>query len=546
VSETQREWIQQPLTRKQVLRLGVGLGAAAVVGGRSGLFRTAAARAAARSTTLTVGIPNDVGGWDFDYIAFNLTGIMVLKNTYPFAIDYGLTHLNGAPVADTTKYIPVFAQSFIPDKAKKVWTLKMRPGLTWPSGNPITAEDVKWSKDRAFPAKANVAGIYRLIGLTEPGQIELVDDMTVRFHQAFPSVLAPQVQIICSFLFDSKLLKQHATSADPWAKTWANANPQAGGAYNVASYTPGQSLTLQANAGFPLGKLPIDTINLPIISSTANMRLQLAKGDIDMALGLSPNDIQQLAKTKGVKVISVPSNNQVNVELNTKMAPFDDVNVRRALAFAVPYPEIISQVYHGDARAAKSLVPIDMAGYLPSYPYSYNPSKAQSLLAKAGQSSGFSTELAIDAGDTQQQQIAIILQNAFKKVGVNVDIAQLDPATFSTRRQKKDIPMQVAVGGAWVNDIEYLLSISLTSQAFLNYSNYVNPTIEKMFTTLHTTTDPKKRIAMFHQIQKILGADVPWLVLGQPNYRLPVRTGVSDFVITPDQLPRFRYMHYAA
>ncbi len=74
MSETQREWIQQPLTRKQVLRLGVGLGAAAVVGGRSGLFRTAPARAASRSTTLTVGIPNDVGGWDFDYIAFNLTG----------------------------------------------------------------------------------------------------------------------------------------------------------------------------------------------------------------------------------------------------------------------------------------------------------------------------------------------------------------------------------------------------------------------------------------------------------------------------------------
>ena len=61
-----------------------------MVGGHSGLFRAAAARAASRSTTmLTVGIPNDVGGWDFDYIAFNLTGIMVLKNTYPFAIDYG-------------------------------------------------------------------------------------------------------------------------------------------------------------------------------------------------------------------------------------------------------------------------------------------------------------------------------------------------------------------------------------------------------------------------------------------------------------------------
>jgi peptide/nickel transport system substrate-binding protein len=148
----------------------------------------------------------------------------------------------------------------------------------------------------------------------------------------------------------------------------------------------------------------------------------------------------------------------------------------------------------------------------------------------------------IDAGDTQQQQIAIIVQSELKKVGVDVKITQLDPATLSTRRQKKDIPMQVTVGGAWVNDIEYQLSIGLTKQAFLNYSNYVNPTIEKLFGRLHTTTDKAKRMQMFRQAQQILGRDVPWLVLGQPNYRLPVRSGVSNFVITPDQLARFRFM----
>lgn len=534
-------WSRHPLTRKQVLRLGGGIGAAVALGGSTGFVRTAAGIAAARKSTLTVGIPTDIGGWDFDYIAFNLTGIMVLKNTYPFGIDYGLTHIGTTPVADTQHYIPEFAASFTPDKKKQVWTMKMRKGLTWPSGNPMTAQDVKWSKDRAFPAAANVAGVYRLIGLTSADQIELVDDQTVRFHQSFPSVLAPQIQIISLFLFDSKLLQSHATSSDPWAKAWANANPQQGGAYNVKSYTVGQSLTLQANPHFPLGKPSIDTINMPIISSPANMRLQLQKGDIDMALGLSPSDIQQLKGAKGVKVISVPSNQQVNVELNVQMAPLNDVRVRRALAYAVPYAQILKQAFHGDARAAKSLVPIDMPGYIASYPYTYDPAKAKSLLAKAGHKS-FTSELVIDAGDQQQQQIAVILQSAFKKVGVNVQITQLDPATFSTRRQKKDIPMQVAVGGAWVNDIEYQLSIDLTKEAFLNYSNYVNPTIEKIFTKLHTTTNTAARMKMFHQVQKILGSDVPWLVLGQPNYRVPVRSGVSNFVITPDQLARFRYM----
>jgi len=541
VSDIPTNWSDRPLTRTQVLRLGGGLGAAVALGGTSGFLRTAAAKAAARKT-LTVGVPNDIGGWDFDYIAFNLTGIMVLKNTYPFGIDYGLTRIGGAPVADTRRYVPVYAESFTSDKKKQVWTLKMRKGLRWPSGNPMTAEDVKWSKDRAFPAAANVAGVYRLIGLTSPDQIELVDDRTVRFHQAFPSVLAPQIQIISLFLFDSKLLKSHATANDPWAKAWANVNPQEGGAYNVQSYTAGQSLTLKANPAFPLGKPSIDTINMPIISSPANMRLQLQKGDIDMALGLAPNDIQQLKSAKGVRVISVPSNEQVNVELNVKMAPLNNVLVRRALAFAVPYSQIIRQAFHGDARPAKSLVPIDMPGYISSYPYNYDVAKAKSLLAKAGHKNGFNSELVIDAGDTQQQQVAVILQSAFKKIGVNVQITQLDPATLSTRRQKRDIPMQIAVGSAWVNDIEYQLAIDLTKQAFLNYSNYVNPTIEKIFAKLHTTTNTAARMKMFRQVQHILGRDVPWLVLGQPNYRVPVRTGVSNYVITPDELARFRYM----
>ena len=533
------------LTRKEVLRLGGGLGAAVALGGGLEVMRTAAARAATRSGTLRVGIPNDVSGWDFDYIAFDLTTIMVLKNTYPFAIDYGLKRVGRALVADTQHYVPVFAESFKPDKSQKVWTLRMRRGLRWPSGNLITAEDVKWSKDRAFPAHANVAGIYRLIGLTHPSQIELVDDRTVRFHQAFPSVLTPQVQIISLFLFDSKLLKRHATPSDPWAKAWTMANPQDGGAYNVASYTAGESLTLKANPDFPVGKPSIKTIEMSIISAPANMRLQLQKGNIDVALGLSPNDIQQLANVKGVKIISIPSNQQAVIQLNVKQAPLNNVLVRRALAFAVPYQQIIRQVFHGDARTDRSLIPIDTPGYIPSYPYRYDLGQARSLLARAGHRNGFSSELVIAAGDVQQQQIAILVQNEFKKIGVDVQITQLDPATLSTRRQKKDIPMQVTVGGAWVNDIGYELSIDLTKQAFLNYSNYVNPTIERIFAKLLKTTNETKRLRMSRQVQQILGRDVPWLVLGQPNYRLPVRAGVSNFVLTPDQLARFRYMRVA-
>ena len=339
MSETQREWIQQPLTRKQELRLGAGLGAAAVVGGHSGLFRAAAARAASRSTTLTVGIPNDVGGWDFDYIAFNLTGIMVLKNTYPFAIDYGLTHLNGAPVADTEKYVPGFAQSFNLDKAKKVWTLKMRPGR---NGRAATRsrrgrQVVEGSRVPGAGERRRHLPADRPDG-ARPGRARR------RLHRPLPPGVPERARAAGPDHLDVPLRLEAPQVArdrgDPWAKAWANANPQEGGAYNVQSYTPGQSLDAAGEPGFPLGKPDRHDQHADHLLSPANMRLQLQKGDIDMALGLSPNDIQQL-KSKGVKVISVPSNDQVNVELNIKMAPLNDVIVRRALAFAVPYPQII-------------------------------------------------------------------------------------------------------------------------------------------------------------------------------------------------------------
>ena len=107
--------------------------------------------------------------------------------------------------------------------------MKVRKGVTFPSGNEMTARDVKWSKDRAFAAKANVAGVYRLIGLTEASQVEVVDDYTVRFTQSQPSDLSGHIQVICLFVYDSEELTKHATADDPWAKEWATRTRRAAG-----------------------------------------------------------------------------------------------------------------------------------------------------------------------------------------------------------------------------------------------------------------------------------------------------------------------------
>ncbi|MER7419506.1 ABC transporter substrate-binding protein [Micromonospora peucetia] len=480
-------------------------------------------------------------------MGFDLTALMLYKNIFPYLIDYGVTEVNGAQILDASAVTPTFAESFEPSADQKVWTLKLRKGVKFASGNEMTAADVKWSKDRAFAAQANVAGVYRTIGLTEPDQVKVVDDYTVEFHQAFPSALTRQIQAISLYVFDSIEAKKHATAADPWAKEWFAKNAPTGGYYNVTKANQGQEIVLTANTGYP-GPDPArtETIRISVVPAASNQRLQLQNGDIDIALGISKRDIADLKKLDGVKVISAPSNQQVAIQMSVATAPFDDVNVRKALAYAVPYQQIIDNVYGGDARATKSVVPLDMPGYDErGYPYAYDVERAKAALAASGRTS-VSSELVFESDNEEQQRLAVLVQSEARKAGIELKLTPLDPATLADRRQQKSIPLQITSGQLWVNDVEYMLATSFVKGANLNYSNYSNPEIERIYEQSHTTVDQAQRNQLWQRVQELFAEDVPWVMICQPNFNLPVRESVSGWVQPMDGLARLRYLRASA
>jgi len=499
------------------------------------------------ATTLRIAVSSYLSSWDQDFVGFDLTALMLFKNVYPYMIDYGVTSAGDSQILDTANIAPTFAESFEPDSTQKIWTLKLRQGVKFASGNEMKAADVKWSKDRAFAAQANVAGIYRTIGLTKAEQVVVKDDYTVEFHQEFPSALTKQIQAISLYVFDSVEAKKHATDADPWAKEWFAKNAPTGGYFNVAKATQGQEIELTANTGYPGpdgAKTP--TIRLSVVPAAANQRLQLQAGDIDIALGITGQDLQDLKKVEGVKVLSAASNNQVAIQMSVTTAPFDDVNVRKALAYAVPYEQIIKNVYGGDARPTKSLVPLDMPGYAESgYPYAYDLDKAKQALAASGKTA-VSSELVFEANNDEQQKIAVQVQAEAAKAGITLKLTPLDPATLGERRGQKSIPLQITTGQLWVNDVEYMLATSFVKGAALNYSNYTNPEIEQIYTKSHTTVDDAARKQLWAQVQTILAADVPWVIICQPNFNLPVREKVAGWVQPMDGLARLRYLSASA
>ncbi|MCY1136728.1 ABC transporter substrate-binding protein [Actinoplanes sp. Pm04-4] len=499
------------------------------------------------ASTLRIAVSSYLSSWDQDFVGFDLTALMLFKNVYPYMIDYGVTKAGDSEILDTANITPTFAESFEPDSTQKIWTLKLRQGVKFASGNEMKAADVKWSKDRAFAAQANVAGIYRTIGLTKPEQVVVKDEYTVEFHQEFPSALTKQIQAISLYVFDSVEAKKHATDADPWAKEWFAKNAPTGGYFNVAKATQGQEIELTANTGYPGpdgAKTP--TIRLSVVSAAANQRLQLQAGDIDIALGITGQDLQDLKKVEGVKVLSAASNNQVAIQMSVTTAPFDDVNVRKALAYAVPYEQIIKNVYGGDARPTKSLVPLDMPGYAETgYPFAYDLEKAKQALAASGKTT-VNSELVFASDSDEQQKIAVQVQAEAAKAGITLKLTPLDPATLGERRTQKSIPLQITTGQLWVNDVEYMLATSFVKGAALNYSNYTNPELEEIYTKSHTTVEDAARQQLWAQAQTILAADVPWVIICQPNFNLPVREKVAGWVQPMDGLARLRYLSASA
>ncbi|MEV8515278.1 ABC transporter substrate-binding protein [Dactylosporangium sp. NPDC051484] len=539
-----------PLSRRSVFQLG-GVGVLLLATGAcasgSKNNTSSSASGGAKSSTLKIAVSSYVSSWDQDFVGFDLTALMLYKNVFPYMIDYGVTTAGGSRILDTEKVMPTFAESFEPDAEHKVWTLKLRKGVKFPSGNELKAADVKWSKDRAFAAKANVAGIYRTIGLTKPEQVVVVDDYTVEFHQEFPSALTKQIQAISLYVFDSVEAKKHATDADPWAKEWFAKNPPTGGYFNVTKATQGQEIELTANDAYP-GPEPAKTrtIRISVVPAAANQRLQLQAGDIDIALGASPRDIKDLKNAPGITVLSAASNSQVAIQMSTTTAPFDDVNVRKALAYATPYEQIIKNVYGGDARPTKSAVPLDMPGYSEKgYPYTYDIDKAKAALAVSGKTS-ITSELVFQTDNDEQQQIAVLVQSEARKAGIELKLTPLDPATLADRRGKKNIPLQITSGQLWVNDVEYMLATSFVKGANLNYSNYSNAQIEQIYQQSHTTVDTNARNQLWAQVQDIMAEDVPWVVICQPNFNLPVRKSVAGWVQPMDGLARLRYLGASA
>src|SRR5690606_29531246 len=136
---------------------------------------------------------------------------------------------------------------------------------------------------------------------------------------------------------------QHVTDADPWGLEWTQRNDAGGGGFMVQSWKPGDQLVLTRFDDWKSGPLPsLSKVVFRQIASPGTRRALLEKGDVDISVGLPPKDYAELAAAGELQVIGTPvQGDLLFIDMNVQMAPFDNLKVRQAIAYAIPYQQIM-------------------------------------------------------------------------------------------------------------------------------------------------------------------------------------------------------------
>ena len=491
------------------------------------------ALAAARAKTLVVAAPATPLSLDVEN-SLSLGTIDTVGAFYDYLIAFDMKPDGSVPGAMRENLAPnasapggynlqgKLAESFAFSPDGKTARFNLRKGVVSTHGNPLTAADVKYTFDRKFEVKGAGAFMTGVMGLASKDQVKVEGDHTVSFNLDKPN---PILMIVAGHLanpiFDAKKCKEMATADDPWARKFLDTNVAGFGPYALKEITRGQQLVATARSDY-YGKKPyFETVIFKEVPTSAS-RLQLLKGGaVDIAQLLAPTEMKSLAGDAKATVSSFEASQMLWIELNTKFKPLDDARVRRAINYAIPRQAILDTVLQGYGAKQTGVMPLFYPGATAKpWAYDTDPDKAKALLKEAGLPDGFSTVLAYNAGDPVEEPIAIMVQTALKAIGVTVELKKLPAGTFFDSLTKRTEPMTFNLDAPWTPDPGFSTNLYFKSSSFVDFSNYVNPEVDKAIDASLSTLVESERMAAATKAQELLVADAPWGFIAYTGYQI--------------------------
>ena len=503
-------------------------GAAAAGAGMLPFLRSLPAAEAGPGDTLVVVTGDTINSLDLHRTGTNRESYQVAVNCYDRLVSFGTkTMPDGSLSYDYATIVPELAESWeITDTAI---TFRLKKNATFQDGSKVTAEDVRWSFARAVSV-GGFATVQMKAGLLEkPEQFEAVDETTFRVKLLRPSKLTlPDLAVPVPFVINSKLAKANATAADPWALDYLHKNTIGSGAYKVTRWDPGQQLVYERFDAWAGGPLPgLKRVIIREVPNTSNRRALLERGDVQVSFDLPNKDAAELTGAKNISVYSTPVENCINVVgLNYNFAPFKDGNVRKAVAWSIPYADIFQTAAYGrGGRMWGGGDKIDSLDWPRPFPYDTDIDKAKEHLAKSGFAGGFEVPLSINLGAAAwMEPTALLIQENLAKIGIKATIEKIPGASWRTASLvEKKLPLHLETFGGWLNYPCYYFYWAYKKGHLFNSSNYGNPEVETLVdqTLDMPTTDPEYA-PKIKRLFEIAIEDLPRIPLWQPTLNVAV------------------------
>jgi peptide/nickel transport system substrate-binding protein len=458
-------------------------------------------------------------------------------------------------VKDVARIEPRLAESWSTSADGLTLTFKLRKDLKFPSGKPATAHDAVWSLKRAIHLNFGNAANLKEWGFTSEKadeQIVATDDhtITIKLDRPYPSglLLSSAFSSNVSSILNKETGDKNAKTTDgksDYGNGWFKTQSDCVGPYRLRTWNANDVVILEQTDNYWGQKPGLRRVIVRHVPEAGSQRLQLEKGDIDVARLLSSDDLTAMESNKDVHVETTLMHGFTYIAFNASDPIFGNPKVRHAFRYLVDYEALGKSVmkYYGAPRA--SLVPIGAFGALDEkagQPFKLDLDMAKKLITEAGHPNGFSKKL-IHTSTSFNPVLAQHVQGNAAKIGIKLEIEQMADAQLFTKMRGREFEAGQIGWGAGYPDAHSMMSRHASNpdnRAEAKLAQYPtwrsawqDPKVNEMVDKAMMERDENKRVATYHELQKYIMENGPMAYMFQTVRPIAYRKEVKNFQIGP-------------
>ncbi|HTX54906.1 MAG TPA: ABC transporter substrate-binding protein [Candidatus Baltobacteraceae bacterium] len=418
---------------------------------------------------------------------------------------------------ESGKYVPSLAEAWETSPDGLAWTFKLRKGVKFHNGDRFTSKSVKFTLERMKDRKLARSNFW-----TELDTVDTPDDST-----AIVRTLKPVGPMLANLITPTAMYSEKQAEKDgpTFYEKLIGTGP-----YKFVEWKKSEKFVMDLFPDHwrqPLPKIKQITYR-PIMEDSTRMS-DLRTGALAMADTVPPDQVKVLQGDDKLQVLRVMAWDQLYLGLKCDQSPFDKVEGRQALNYAIDRQGIVDKIMEG-GRPASAIVPQGMIGYADNLkPYAYDPEKAKSLLAAAGWKGGKLRFIAPQGWYPKIKEVTEAIASQFKAVGMDTDLTVMEGAAFTKARGAGEYNIYITGGASW--DPDTMLDQRVRNDIFK--SGYKNQKVFDLILEGRTTVDQAKRGEIYKAAQDILYVEGPMAWLFQMEAIYGMKKSLKGFIAYP-------------